>query len=730
MPRIIFTDKLMRSGHGHHLEYCLRLVGAFAAKGYQAVFLANRDFKGARPPGLRPVIAFDFNRVILGQEERAKRKLQKQKTKRLRNRQMRERFHLSPPGIAHLAINEMRRGAQMKSGDRALMFGAFLFGSAALAMRILAVTAWVATWPVRVTARILRRIGGRLARTSLAAGLKARFALLGARLGVKEPLRLLRILLVSRNPTEETLVKSLGRAISNLSPTADDIILCTTTVQSDLKIYLEVLKRYPRARIPHWHFVFREPIFLNQGPGYVIGQDQRGLRTSLIAFEAMKDVRSGWWVDTVELAEQYSHLGVFEFGALPIPMPDVLSSFVEDPLPRDRPLTIGYLGDARQEKGYPQLSSAMRDLAARKRHWLNRIGRLADLADEEARALALPNRPTADSRGAMLKRRTSFQYQLERKRIEIDPIDTLQGAPRFAMLAQSNFNVPEGTSQTRAERYRLMAQDDIGVELILKPPTSAEYVENVRRTDLFMLNYRHPLYHAGSSGVFAEAMMAGRPTVVSDDTWGGRRLRSSPQYISHLKGLIADRASFEIKVSPIEHASDGVAWRVLPAKISHVASICEFDFSAVTDQLAWIAEFRTAEGKELVRRRLLCNREGAAAAIIAVPPGAAMVRSRVERLNPQLLPSGWNMKSFGLDLRTFDVPLSAVGVVVSEDDEIAPALAEIGRHYAHYRTSAQSFAVAWAQENDAALLAEKVVGHARGHDPNPPTTSWSLAAAA
>ena len=713
MPRIIFTDKLMRSGHGHHLEYCLRLVEAFSSQGYEAAFLANRDFKGVRPPGLKPVIAFDFNHVILGQERRAKRKLERQQAKERRKRQLLARFHLSSLGLAHLALNEMRRGATIRPGDRALLFGAFLFGSVALAVRMLAVLAWIASWPIRVSLRLMRRLVGRLRRTRLAAGLNARFAVLRARLGVKEPLRLLRTLLQSSSGAEEALVKSLGRAISAMNPSSDDIILCTTTVQSDLKTYLEVLERYPKARIPHWHFVFREPIFMNQGPGYVIGQDQRGLRTKLIAFGALKNVRTGWWVDTVELAEQYTHLGVFEFGALPIPLPAALSDFVDHSAPSEGPLTIGYLGDARSEKGYPQLSNAMRDLTARKRHWLNRLVRLADLEEEEARALASPDRMPTDNRGAMLKRRSSFHYQMCRKRIEVEPVDVFQDTPRFAMLAQSNFNVPEGTDQTRSERYRLMAQNDIGVEIILTPPTSAEYVENVGRCDLFMLNYRHPLYHAGSSGVFAEAIMAGRPVVVSDDTWGGRRLRSAPEYIAHLQALTEARALFEIKVAPLDHVSYGLAWRVLPSMTSHLTAVCQFETREITDQLAWIADFRIQDGTTISRRRLLCSREGAAAAIIAVPDGATLVRSRVERLNPQLRPPDWSLRSFGLNLREFDSPLSAVGVVVSEESEVAPALAEIGRHYPHYRATAAKFARSWAEENDAALLAQRVVAHAR-----------------
>ncbi|KRA57531.1 hypothetical protein ASD89_07680 [Caulobacter sp. Root656] len=714
MPRIIFTDKLIRSGGGHNLEYCLRLVDAFAALGYEPVFLVNREFKGVRPPGLKAAIAFDFNRVVLGQEARAKRKLELETKRRRAKRRMKERFYFSPIGIAHLALNEMRRGAHFKQIDRGLMFGAFLIGSTALALRLLALFVWILTWPYRIVMRGLRWLTGKAKSTRLADALRARRDLLWARLAVKEPLRLLRALLQSQDKLEQALVASIGQALSRLDPTEDDIVLCTTTVASDLNIYLKVLEQHPKTRKAHWNFIFREPIFLNQGPSYVIGQNQRSLRTKLIAFDTLPDVRTGWWVDTEELAEQYSHLGVFPFNALPIPMPAELATFVGDPAPTDRPLNIGYLGDARPEKGYCDLSTAMRDLSAKHRYRLNRIYKLVDLEESDAHALALPDRLAVDKRAAMLKRRAAYIYGLERKRLQTAPIDNLQNIPSFTMLAQSNFNVPDGVDQTRSERYRLMGQDDIGVKLILSPPSSAEYIANVRRSDLFMLNYRHPLYHAGSSGVFAEAMMAGRPVLVSDDTWGGRRLRTSPEYVEHLKELVATRASLEIQVAPIKHASHGLAWRVLPPLISHLVTTCEFSRRDVTDQLAWIAEFRTTDGAVISRRRLLCSRIGAAAAIVEIPANAVLVRCRIERLNPLLSLGDWSLKTFGLDIRAFDLPLAAAGVVVSDSTEIAPGLADIGRHYRHYRASAASFAKAWAKENDADLLAAKVVGHARG----------------
>ncbi|MBC7669043.1 MAG: hypothetical protein H7236_11490 [Gemmatimonadaceae bacterium] len=712
MPRIIFTDKLMRSGGGHHLEYCLRLVEAFVAQGYEPVFLANREFKGARPPGLKAVIEFDFNRVILGQEMRAKRKLEREKDRRRHTRRMRERFYFSRLGIAHLALNEMRRGASLQS-ERGLIVGAFLIGAAALAVRLIGLVVWVMTWPYRVAMRGLQWLSARGRRTRLANALRARWEVLTARLAVKEPLRLLRAVLQSRDGPEQALVASIGRALTRLEPTENDIIFCTTTVVSDLNIYLKVLEAFPRTRKLHWNFVFREPIFLNQGPSYVVGQNQRSLRTRLISFDSRKDVRTGWWVDTDELAEQYSHLGVFQFQALPIPMPKALSDFVDDPLPDDRPLTIGYLGDARPEKGYCDLSNAMRDLSATHRYWLRQLYRMADLDESEARALLLPNRPSPDARDAMLKRRTAHRYEIDRAKLRSDPTDNLKHAPRFAMLAQSNFNVPDGIDQTRSERYRLMAQDDVGVKLILSPPSSAEYVANVRRSDLFMLNYRHPLYHAGSSGVFAEAIMAGRPVLVSDDTWGGRRLRTSLEYVTHLKQLTVDHQSIEIEIAASKHSSYGLTWRVLPRTVSHLVSVCDFAQRAVTDQLAWVAEFRTVDGTVILRRRLLCSRQGAAVAIVEVPEQAVLVRSRIERLNPLLQPSDWSVRTFGLDLRAFDAPLAAVGMVVSDPEEIAPALAEIGRHYAHYRQGAASFARSWAAENDANLLAKQVVDHAR-----------------
>ncbi len=84
MKRVFFIDKLIRSEHGHYLEYARRLGAAFRDKGYEPVYIGNTQFSGPKSPDLVTAIDFDFERLVLGVDRHALAKRPRKSARRKR----------------------------------------------------------------------------------------------------------------------------------------------------------------------------------------------------------------------------------------------------------------------------------------------------------------------------------------------------------------------------------------------------------------------------------------------------------------------------------------------------------------------------------------------------------------------------------------------------------------------------------------------------------------------
>jgi glycosyltransferase involved in cell wall biosynthesis len=128
----------------------------------------------------------------------------------------------------------------------------------------------------------------------------------------------------------------------------------------------------------------------------------------------------------------------------------------------DDPITIAYLGEPRDEKGFP---------------WLPDL--VENLRDEYL----------------------------------------VPGKARF--LVQSNVSQPQYNPHTTPALNRLKRQTKLGVELVARhgPLSPEEYFKLVSRADLVLLPYCRGAYRARTSGALGEALAAGAAVVVPEETW-------------------------------------------------------------------------------------------------------------------------------------------------------------------------------------------------------------------
>jgi glycosyltransferase involved in cell wall biosynthesis len=244
-----------------------------------------------------------------------------------------------------------------------------------------------------------------------------------------------------------------------------DIVLLHTLGWEEADDILHWLLGLPAdavAALPHIRLLFRFPLPWLLEPW----------RSSLVRmFARLQDDprlghKLGFLSDTEPLARSFTGLFGHPFTVMPIPFrTDLLDG--ESPERQDAeaaplaaPLTIGYFGDARLEKGYHLLPSLLSRL------W-----------------------------------RTAIR----------------SGRARF--LVQSHFNMPGGEPGMLQARNQLLQFAAPQVELTAAPLPTASYYRRLQACDAVLIPYDPDSYAERSSGILVEALVAGKPVIVPEGSW-------------------------------------------------------------------------------------------------------------------------------------------------------------------------------------------------------------------
>jgi glycosyltransferase involved in cell wall biosynthesis len=215
-----------------------------------------------------------------------------------------------------------------------------------------------------------------------------------------------------------------------------------------------------RSRLP----VF--DILLRRDPEE-ISHDPRAFKRFVAYVKAFKGL--GFWpetarffTDTQELSERYASATGIPFATLPIPFDqDAMRSALaaRPPKTRDEPLTVGYLGDARPEKGFQFLPM----VAAKLMH-------------------------------------------------------SYLSSGQVRLRVQANFNLPGGETPAMPEARRALERFGPAVELLNDPLDQDEYYRQLAGMDIIVLPYLAERYCRRSSGIFVQAAAAGKVVVVPSGT--------------------------------------------------------------------------------------------------------------------------------------------------------------------------------------------------------------------
>lgn len=278
-------------------------------------------------------------------------------------------------------------------------------------------------------------------------------------------------------------------ALTGLGP--EDHVLLSTAHGREVLAVILVVRRLGESRAPTFHFEFRHALFASPP-----SKGEIPLSPQAIPHKAFFDLyremgqspRLRFYTDTDELSRDYALLSGLPFGVLPLPF---RTRLMQHKTITDRqPLVLAYIGEARDEKGFPWLPMLI--------DWL---------FDSHVRT----------------------------------------GKVRFliqATLVPGSNPLSTGALEI-LRRYPSQVVQFVGAEGPLSPEA---YYHLVSEADIVLLPYDAVRYRACSSGTLAEAIAAGHPVVVPEGTWlsaqmppgGGETFRDFISFVEAVRRVVDD----------------------------------------------------------------------------------------------------------------------------------------------------------------------------------------------
>lgn len=453
--RFIIVDQSIKKPGGHHYEYAQRILDAARAEGYETMLLVHQDYSGTVDHEVRPAFSWTFwdnyrYYYLAAQGPRP---------------------HFIQLGLSKLRgkIDAIRRGVK-----RRLIFSTFglaLARARNLNMRVILLRPFLPDDASSVKTNRSLLVLARLVIRGSHAWQPTKSII--ARLRIARFMRLVFLIMFSpllavafgvvlagawRGDPAARYVRELMQALKGEKNFSETIFFIPNATAAELEGLLLLNRARHGSASGHWAFLYRRPVFSGYPESYK--NQMEAARRHRVELARLKngapDVHVHFYTDTDELTAQYNLLGVYAFATLPVPVEprDNRSAHAKETL------VMGYLGDARDEKGFQHLSNLVD-------HHAPRHGK----------------------------------------------------EPTVRFLFQANFNVPGGEQASRYARSALEGYDKDFVELAIGPFDSAEYDGLLSRMDIVLIPYSAENYSARSSGVLMEALSAGLPVLAPSASW-------------------------------------------------------------------------------------------------------------------------------------------------------------------------------------------------------------------
>lgn len=628
--RFILIDPSIKKPGGHHYEYAQRILDAAARQRFETVLLAHREYRGQVTHRVLPAFTatfWDHYNYYYGRAPSPRRfgllvglrSWAGATWLTCRRRFVYSRFGLALARARHVELKDILLRPWLEDDASVLRTSRPLLALGRILLKFERV-------PRR--ARLLR-LGSLVALVAASPPLAVLLLLTLLRAGRKKP--------AARFAAE------LARALRGEADLDRAIIFVPNATAAELEGLALLARAGDAAARGHWAFLYRRPVFTGYPNGYKAqSEGARRHRVELARLRAdAGELSVRFYTDTDELTEQYAVLGIYPFETLPVPVE--LPERAATPDAHAAPLVIGYLGDARDEKGFPHLPKLVEAFAPR------------------------PG-----------------------------------SAPSVRFLFQANFNVPDGEPGSRYARSVLQSYDRDFVELSYGPFDSAHYAILLLRMDIVLIPYVAENYSARSSGVLMEALSAGLPVLAPTCSWMARL--AEPSRRRHLLGLFEGYRRGIRRVAHIVADFERINDRILRIDASAnylfvrlaydqqfdgyvritVSSINEFDISVHDTSNA----FKATNGEVV--------------AAFSKPPSPKMWW-KAEPIEKTIHERPVEV-AMSLFLSDDHLPLCAGIALFDTPEQIAPEVQGLVRFYEHHRNTARRLGVELKPLYDPAVL--------------------------
>ena len=474
MKRFVFLDPSIKKTGGHYLEYANRVLDEAVKLGYKTLIVANRDYSAARNESGHDVLPW-FHRDFFENNDnifRAVKRPLNQLKNRLVNWKIKDRFFLKFNRLILWLIpvsfkSELEQSLSNDSVRSEKIHAIFysIFKVAFLGASIHSLYFLKSKWTKIVLGTFLKAIYFLVA--GIAFILKTLLAILASPV---VSAYLLHDYLAFRR--RSTFSQDLNRLFDEKLLKDNDLVVIPTAGIGEVEGVRQLLDKRPEAMTLSWRLIFRRDVIPGIRTVDIPPSKRPGafnaLRKSLRCLKEIAytpDIK--FFTDTDELTQDYNMLGVYPFQTTTIPVDEELRHSQGS---GGNPLSILYMGDARNEKGFPEIPLL--------------IEKTMDLVSEG---------------------RISYQ-------------------------CQSDFNIPGGErASARAMDLLKARQETTGLELIPGPINTGKYNTLIKSAGVILLPYQRKNYQARSSGIFAEAVTAGIPCLVTAGTFMARLAEHSRQ---------------------------------------------------------------------------------------------------------------------------------------------------------------------------------------------------------
>jgi glycosyltransferase involved in cell wall biosynthesis len=257
-----------------------------------------------------------------------------------------------------------------------------------------------------------------------------------------------------------SFLADLRQGLSCVNASAEDHVFIHSIGFTEIEDLLTFAMTVERPRLPILHILLRRD--LDEISGDPQAYNRFVAYVKAFAGFGFWPQNARFYTDTIELSEHYSAETKVPFETLPIPFDQgAMLAALEARRSKsaNEPIIVGYLGDARPEKGYQFFPMVAAKLM--RSHLLS---------------------------------------------------------GKIHLRLQSNYNLPGGEPGIPETRQALERFGSLAVELLFDPLEQAEYYRQLAEMDIIVLPYVTERYRRRSSGIFVQAAAAGKVIVVPRGT--------------------------------------------------------------------------------------------------------------------------------------------------------------------------------------------------------------------